>query len=211
MLYPIFEKLGFPNLQNFIQWKRVLYKFDKLAEIPSIKEPTFVFSHMLIPHPPFVFDRNGNFISGEMVKKRSNKENYIEQLIFTNKKVEELIDKLISNSEVSPIIILQADEGPFPRRYRIQGRDFNWKQASKTELRQKMGILNAYYLPDFDKNVLYPSITPVNSFRLILNHYFNTHYKLLPDKNYAFVDERHPYMFFDVTELANGYLHIHKS
>jgi len=201
ILYPILKKLGYPH--NFLQWKRVIYKFDRLAEMPNIKEPTFVFAHMLIPHPPYVFDRNGNFISEEAVKKRSNKKNYVEQLIFTNKKVKELIDKLISNSEVPPIIILQADEGPFPRRYRINSRDFNWQQASKAELKQKMGVLNAYYLPDFDKNVLYPSITPVNSFRLIFNHYFNTHFELLPDKSYAFVDERHPYTFFDVTDLVN--------
>ena len=202
ILYPILKTLGYP--QNFRQWKRVIYKFDKLSEIPNIKEPTFVFAHMLIPHPPYVFDRYGNFLSEEIVAKRRNKENYIGQLIFTNKKVINLIDKLISNSEVFPIIVLQADEGPFPKRYNIKGRHFNWKKASKMELKQKMGILNAYYLPNLDKNVLYPSITPVNSFRIIFNHYFNTHFELLPDKCYAFVDGRHPYSFFDITDLINS-------
>ena len=201
MLYPILNKLGYPH--NFTQWKRIIYKFDKLAEIPSIKEPTFVFAHMLIPHFPYVFDRYGNFLSEEMVAKRNNKENYIDQLIFTNKKVEGLIDKLISNSEVPPIIILQADEGPYPHRYRRSRLNFNWEQASKANLRQKMGILNAYYLPHINQNVLYASITPVNSFRLIFNHYFNTHFELLPDKCYAFVDEKHPYTFFEVTESVN--------
>jgi len=201
MLYSIFKKLGYPY--NFTQWKRIIYKFGKLAEIPIIKEPTFVFAHMLIPHRPYVFDRYGSFLSEEVVAKRSNKENYIDQLIFTNKKVEGLIDKLISNSEVPPIIIVQADEGPFPQRYRIRRLNFNWEQASKAELRQKMGILNAYYLPHIDQNVLYASITPVNSFRLIFNHYFNTNFELLPDKCYAFVDEKHPYTFFEVTESVN--------
>jgi hypothetical protein len=35
----------------------------------------------------------------------------------------------------------------------------------------RMTILNAYYLPGGRKNT-YPSITPVNSFRVIFDHYF---------------------------------------
>ena len=199
MFWPIGVKLGIFNpFQE--HWKRVLYKFDKLAEIPNIKEPTFVFAHMIIPHDPYVFDRNGNFLREEEVKKRSKIVNYVDQLIFTNKKVRVLIDKLLSNSKVPPIIILQADEGPYPRRCKQGDKNFNWKQANKIELREKLGILNAYYLPDADKNVLYPSITPVNSFRLIFNLYFNTHLELLPDESYARVDANHPYKFFSVTD-----------
>ncbi len=67
-----------------------------------------------------------------------------------------------------------------------------------------MRILNAYYLPGVDKDILYPSITPVNSFRLIFNLYFDTNFELLPDENYAFVDGRHIYKFFNVTDKV-GY------
>jgi hypothetical protein len=63
-----------------------------------------------------------------------------------------------------------------------------------------MRILNAYYLPDTDKKFLRPSITPVNSFRLIFNLYFNADLELLPDESYAFVDEGHLYEFFNVTD-----------
>ena len=68
------------------------------------------------------------------------------------------------------------------------------------ELRKKTGILNAYYLPDVDKSVLYPSITPVNSFRVIFNLYFNTDFELLPDEIYVFADSDHPYRFINMTE-----------
>jgi hypothetical protein len=43
--------------------------------------------------------------------------------------------------------------------------------------------LNAYYLPKGYKD-LYDSITPVNSFRIILNEYFGASYPLLPDITY---------------------------
>jgi len=207
LLYPFITKLRIsekPLLQwmgdeRLLQRKRVLYKFQKLAEMPNIKEPTFVFAHMLTPHAPFVFDRNGNFLTEEEERKRSRKVNYVEQLIFVNKKIEMLIDKLLSNSEVPPIIILQGDEGPHP-----PGRSTNWQEISGAELRQKMMILNAYYLPNADKDVLYPSVTPVNSFRIVFNLYFDANFELLPDESYVHPDDHHPYKFFDVTEKLKG-------
>ena len=199
ILYPILVKLHFIDDTRVTHWKRVLYKFDKLAEIPSIREPTFVFCHMLIPHGPYIFERNGNYIPGDEAYKRSRTENYVNQLVFTNKKVRVLIDELLSRSEKPPIIILQSDEGPSPRRLELLGLNFKWEEATEGELRENMTILNAYYLPNIDKNVLYPSITPVNSFRLVFNLYFDTDFELLPDKSFA-TYSGHPYNFFDVTD-----------
>ena len=173
---------------------------EKLAEIPNIKEPTFVFAHLLITHDPYVFDRNGEFLTDEEFFKRSGKENYVNQVIIANKKLRQLIEKLLSLSSVPPIIVLQSDEGPWPRRFQLDPPSFDWRQATKKELRQKLGILNAYYLPNVDKSHLYKSITPVNTFRLIFNLYFKTNLELLPDESYAFVDQNHPYKFFNVTD-----------
>jgi len=47
-----------------------------------------------------------------------------------------------------------------------------------------MAILNAYYFPDNDYSLLYPEISPVNSFRVILNKYFKTGLSLLKDDAY---------------------------
>ena len=44
-------------------------------------------------------------------------------------------------------------------------------------------ILNAYYLPGH-ADALYPSISPVNSFRVALNEYFDASLPLLEDVNY---------------------------
>ena len=43
-------------------------------------------------------------------------------------------------------------------------------------------ILNAYYLPDDGSSKLYPSISPVNTFRLILSNYLGADLELLPDR-----------------------------
>jgi hypothetical protein len=182
------------------QWHRVHYQFEKLAEIPQIKEPTFVFAHFLVPHDPFVFDQDGRFLTREEAQKRSPTENYVNQVIFINRKLTELIDHLLADSERPPIILVQSDEGPPPLNYDLDRDGFNWTKATDAELREKLGILNAYYLPGVDQTVLYPSITPVNSFRLLFNLYFNTRLELLPDNSYVFPDETHVYQFVDVTD-----------
>ncbi len=199
MFSPVGVRLGLLDKRRE-QWRRILYKFDRLEEIPDIKEPTFVFAHMLVPHAPYVFDRDGNFLTEQASLGRTERRNYIDQLVFTNRRVRRLIDTLITNSEVPPIIVLQSDEGPFPLRYRQDADHFNWEQATKAELNEKMQILNAYYLPGAPGDVLYPSVSPVNSFRIILNLYFSQDFDILPDRSYAFVDAQHLYRFFDVTD-----------
>jgi hypothetical protein len=112
----------------------------------------------------------------------------------------ELIDGLLLSSEVPPVIIIQADEGPYPGgqdMWEPGGRIF--EEATTVELRHKMGILNAYYLPNTDADVLYPSITPVNSFRLVFNLYFDADLELSPDYNYARQGNNHD-KFFDITD-----------
>jgi len=207
MFLPIDRTFGITPLgsTHLRQQQRIPYKLDKLVEISDMKGPVFVFAHFLLPHRPFIFDSNGNFQSEKEAQRRSDAVNYVDQLIATNNMIKALIDTLLSKSERPPIIILQADEGPLPQRYWDDMRHFNWKQATEAELREKMGILNAYYLPNVDKSTLYPSISPVNSFRLIFNLYFNTDLELLPDESYVFTDRIHLYDLFNVTDRVQGH------
>ena len=96
-----------------------------------------------------------------------------------------------------PIIILQGDHGT---QTLLKKYDDNWDNQNDESITERMSIFNAYYLPDQNTELIYDSITPVNSFRLILNAYFNTNYELLEDKSY-FADYIHPYNFTDVTEI----------
>ncbi|MBS3813256.1 hypothetical protein KGY64_05470, partial [Candidatus Bipolaricaulota bacterium] len=146
------------------------------------------------------------YLTQEKANERTIEENYLNSLIFANEKVTSLVEDLFSqyDSDNLPIIVIQGDEGPFPRRYREDEYNFDWKdEATKDELREKMRILNAYHLPGVEDDLLYPSITPVNTFRLIFNLYFGAEYDLLPDKSYAFRDGKNIYDFFDVTDIVD--------
>ena len=48
--------------------------------------------------------------------------------------------------------------------------------------------MNVYFLPTINNDLLYNSITPVNTFRIIFNHYFNAGYNLLKDNVYFFME-----------------------
>lgn len=181
-------------------WVAAKYQFSKLEEVVQRRERQFVLAHILVPHSPYVFDREGRYVPVEVAMKRSAEENYLEQLRYANTQVRRLVDQILSNRDNPAVVLIQADEGPFPDRYITNQRGFDWRTATRSELRMKTGILNAYYIPGAGgKAGLYPSITPVNSFRVVFNHLFGTGFAKLPDTVYAFRDGMHLYDFFDVT------------
>ena len=182
---------------------RLLYIFDHLADMTAMDSPVFVFAHIIAPHPPFVFGEYGepvepnrkfSFVDGSHFMAVGDREEYItnysRQLTYVNQKITQTIDEIISNCREAPIIILQADHGP--------GSMLDWSNPDKTDFRERMTILNAYYLPDGGQEELYSGITPVNTFRIILNHYFGTDYELLADESYFSIWDE-PYKFINVT------------
>jgi len=191
--------------------ERILYTFDRLPGSSRLDRPVFVFAHIIAPHPPFVFGRQGEEIgSGSRFTLRDGahiigegaltREEYVaryrDQLLFINSKVSEAVEAILSESSRPAIIILQADHGP-----RLMP---DWEGAETSSLRERFSILNAYYLPNGEGVQLYDSITPVNTFRVLFNHYFGTELELLEDESYFSTSER-PYAFANVTEeLGSG-------
>jgi hypothetical protein len=96
-----------------------------------------------------------------------------------------------------PVIIVQADEGPFPPRFEANQDGFQWFEATPEEIQEKFGILNAYYLPGVDPEAvgLHDRISPANSFRIVFNAYFGTDFALLPDQTFLSPDQDHLYQF----------------
>ena len=126
-------------------------------------------------------------------------------LQYTNQRLLGIVDRILasySSTDDQPIIIIQADEGPFPEKYRADEWGFDWTGASDAELENKFGILNALYLPGVDPEEagLHPGITPVNAFRVVFNEYFGADLPLLPDRVYAHVGLRHFNDHFEITD-----------
>ncbi|MPZ73203.1 MAG: sulfatase-like hydrolase/transferase [Nitriliruptorales bacterium] len=180
-------------------------QFRNLRRAAARPGPTFTFAHILLPHEPFVFDRNGNYISLEEEGARGRDLNYREQTLFTNELIERLLDDLLAVPEAQrPIIVLSADEGPHPVRFKADEENFDWTRATDDELEEKLAILNAYYLPGpRSEPDLYDSISPVNTWRVIFNSYFGANLPLVADRTFIFRDENHVYDFTDVTQRVS--------
>lgn len=184
---------------------RINFTLDHLPDFASHEEPMFIFAHILAPHPPFVFDPNGNPIQpnrryaigdgSEFIKNGGNKEeyrkNYIGELQYINHKMKHAIDRILANSRQPPIIILQSDHG--------SRMHLDWEQLDKTNLKEAFSILNAVFLPPKFRTESPVAMTPVNNFRVLFNSLFNAHFEILPNESY-YAPWEHPYQFHQVTQ-----------
>jgi hypothetical protein len=186
--------------------RHILFTFDKLQDVPALDGDYFVYAHIIAPHPPFVFDEKGGVVTHDTpftlndanyyIRDHSQR-NYIagyrRQIQYVNKLVLETIDAILTRSTIPPIIIIQGDHGP--------GAYLHWGSLEQTIPGERFGILNAYYFPDGNYSLLYPSISPVNSFRVLFNQFFAADYPLLPDRHY-YSSWSFPFDFIEVTDLS---------
>jgi hypothetical protein len=200
----LLKRLHLPPASDRVrQYTFSTYALDAVAGLRDEPGPKFVMTHVLLPHPPLVFDVDGTFIEDAEVTELGAAEMYRRQLAYTNARIEAIVTDLQSLPENRrPIVILQADEGPWPRSY-ATGRktDGDWPAgASEKELEQKYGILNAWYMPGGEDLGLYPSMTAINTFPTLFSRYFGLDYVLLPDRIYSSSDWYHPYDLTDITD-----------
>jgi hypothetical protein len=179
-------------------YDRTLFVFEKLPQLPTSEpSPKFVYAHLFVPHPPYVFGPNGEYVGNnkryyegpyrDPVDEETYHQAYTDQLRYINSVLPNILHQIISQSEIEPVIIVQGDHG-------------FWGDAYK-----RLPILNAYYLPGQEADqLLYPTITPVNSFRVVLNTYFNGQFELLPDKNYPTIRSKDYYDLDQAEQLEKG-------
>jgi hypothetical protein len=180
------------------QRRRILYAIEQLGEMPSRSGPSFVFAHLMAPHPPFVFGPEGQErqLSHQLFHDYSDPQirafagAYADQVEFLNGRLLEVVSKLVEESAISPIIILQGDHGL---------RLFQDKGPDTICLVESFAILNALRLPGVPADRLYETISPVNTFRLIFDGYFGTSLGLLEDRSY-FANRFGMFVFRDVSD-----------
>lgn len=163
----------------------------------------------MTPHPPFFFDADGGLIPEAEYRLSAywDREKYLDQLIYVNSRVETLVEEILSGPKIPPVIIIQGDHGARstlgdPHGDREDPANIGWQYPTASMLRESTFILNAYYLPDGGNELLYDNISPVNTFRLIFNTYFDQDHELLEDRSY-YAPYWQPYNFYDVTEIKD--------
>ena len=177
------------------------------ADVPrSGDPPTLTFAHLLIPHPPFVFEEDGRsrrtrlpatFNDAGYWRARAGsgpekyEDGYADAVRFLNPQIAEMMRRLASRTDRPSIWYIQGDHGP--------GSRLEWEDPLKTDVRERFGILLAVRFPDGAGVPLDKRTTPVNAMRALLNRALGTRLTPLDDRNY-FSTWLRPSEYVDVTE-----------
>ncbi len=166
----------YTNLHNNEKFLDLLAKSS--SERSSV--PRFFYGHLLMPHPPYYFDKKGNSKQGDVVYKEwqeLNTEAYLEYVTYTNTKIKELISAIKKNTKGQAVIIFMGDHG-----FR-KATDDN----DKTHYFENQ---DAVYFPSGDYQSFYDSASTVNQFRIIFNTLFLRNFTILKDSTIFLTDKK---------------------
>lgn len=181
--------------QTFLNrfWHDIRYHFIKKNKIKAVRDknlfsnnkidsatrnivkkenshPKFVYTHLHIPHYPYYFDSSGKETLYNSITHTypEEKKDYIQYLVYSNKKLLSLIDYIRQVSPNPPVIILMSDHG-----YR-QFKEY-------VDPKYYFMNFNAVYLPNGNYSGFYKGMSNVNQFRIILNSQFSQKLPMLKD------------------------------
>jgi hypothetical protein len=168
-LIPSFLQVDEEDSWYYELYLQTYYILDTLPTLPAMEGPNFFFTHIVVPHTPYIFAPDGSFLLTENTSVHAETVGYRNNVAFIDNRIPDVLRAIIENSDVPPIIIVQGDHGPTSRDVSPEKR---------------LPILNAYYLSDEAEGDLNPYITPVNTFRVVFNHYYHADYEYLEDLSY---------------------------
>lgn len=162
--------------------------------------PKFVFAHFLLPHHPYLFDRDGRILRNATVSNQfefqkrlwEDRAAYVSQLEYVNRMVLDSLDRIIERSGTPPIIVLASDHGP--------NLSAGLSRADQAAVR--LASFGAYLLPGAPPGLVPENGSAVNQFRRVLSHYFAANLPPLPDRYFMSPFDR-PFYFM---EVPNGVL-----
>lgn len=175
-----------PETADLMDWK-----FERMGELAGGQQPTFVLAHLVLPHEPFLYRADCAHRepywppNAGMVGDKEATEGYLDQISCTNQKVAALVDSIMARSRRPPVILLQSDHG-----HGRLGRLPDLRYVDRYRLKERMAAFTAYFLPGLDASSIGDSITPVNTIRLILRHYFGADLPPIEDASYWSSEDR---------------------
>jgi phosphoglycerol transferase MdoB-like AlkP superfamily enzyme len=123
--------------------------------------PFFLYSHFVLPHDPYCFNKNGTLNKTQKDYFNPIDSNYIKNVLYANVIIDSIAKSFYnSNKTKNTIIIIQGDHGA-----RVENIKLNDDE--------KRGILNLIYLPDQNYSIFNDSTSNLKTHIKILNKYFN--------------------------------------
>jgi len=197
----VFQALRASPVQRWLtgRWAPLfLAEIERLVEISNDPQSTFSFSYNLPPHDPFIFHADGTIREdiidhyelgyGPAAGQRW-RELWTEQLIFVNGVILETVETILARSDTTPIVVIQSDHGPSSVMMSLQTASTNrrtvWDDPSDAgQVFEHSPILNSILVPEYCRDSLYPTLSPVNTFRLIFDSCLGSSTGLVDDTAY---------------------------
>jgi hypothetical protein len=198
ILRPLLTKNGSKLKVNL-----VIDSLNYLASKKTLPQPSFVFTHLLCPHTPYIFDENGPLKKIGSLKSNLNKKSsqYVGQVKYLDKLVLKSLEKIIQNHGENAVIVLISDHGsglPFTSLYYDPIKD----KLNDDVIQERFSNLLAVYAPK-NKNFIPDDLTLVNLFPVIFNNIFETQFPIRERKHYFFW-HNDQFNFVDVTKTVSN-------
>jgi hypothetical protein len=180
--------------------RKVLNSLSELARASAGSGPKMILAHILAPHPPFVFEADGQAVQPQPSRtigddrvfsgpREEYARGYRAQVQFVVKQMTDLVGSLQSRPGAAPVILLFGDHG--------SGSMLNANDPANTNMRERMANFAAYSMPGPTPPSLYPTISTLNAVRIVANRYLGATLPLLPEAA-EFATLNHPYEFISV-------------
>jgi hypothetical protein len=134
--------------------------------------PRFVYTHLIMPHYPYLRDSSGFETSEFRWKDVRDTSLFIGYLKYTNNQLLSLISNIRQKSAKPPVILLIGDHGY---------REFNKPEFTPLQF----SCLQAVFYPDGNYHSLYNGMSNVNLLRVLLNDQFNQQLPVLKDSSFV--------------------------
>ncbi|MBD0378470.1 MAG: sulfatase-like hydrolase/transferase, partial [Flavisolibacter sp.] len=151
---------------NRFNWRQLQNELKTESDTPR-----FVYTHMMLPHEPFYLDSTGKEVSDTSIilQTLNERASYLNQVVYVNRLIKDLLALIPKSTKRDLVIILEGDHA---FKYEVHEPHYKFFRN-----------LNALYFSDGDYSRLYNGISPVNTFRVILNKYFCQALPLLKDSS----------------------------
>ncbi|MBW1879010.1 MAG: hypothetical protein JRJ84_11655, partial [Deltaproteobacteria bacterium] len=202
------------RLQHAIRRNHLEFQLDHLAADPGVDGPAFVYTHIVAPHPPFLFRADGAYrpsaaemtvadgSAWQMMHRRHGdpyaevyEEGYVDQVAYFGARLTEVVDAILERTGGNAAIVILSDHGP--------GARLEWSSPSQTDVKERMSILAAVHLPGGDYAGFNDNLTAVNVLRLVFDAVLGTDLGRLRDRAYYSRWSR-PYDPIDVSRTSRG-------
>lgn len=190
-IQPISRMLGMSLLHEHHR-ARTRFTYDWVAKAAKLEGPKFVFVQLVTPHAPFIFGPQGESVTPRwrytwaegqdfhLLQEGATKQDYLEgyrnQVQYSNQRLIETVDRIQARSKQPPVIVVMSDHGPLSGEWQ--------EDLSRPEVIERFGVLSALSLPGGDSDQVPADLNAVNTFRLILNEYFDTKLDFLESRSY---------------------------